>query len=101
MLDAVNSQPGCLQHHKIIHGRAKDKESGGWMYIGSANLSESAWGKMTIPKKKGSEPYLLLRNYEFGVVLVEEDAIPLTEIIAMDKALPLGDARKPWMMTMW
>ena len=39
-----------------------------WAYIGSANCSESAWGKLS--REKGSKaPKLNCRNWECGVIV--------------------------------
>ena len=48
MRDCVNNRRGLLMHSKIIYVRhASRPESNndaiGWAYVGSANLSESAW----------------------------------------------------------
>ncbi|KAK2811797.1 hypothetical protein FQN50_001835 [Emmonsiellopsis sp. PD_5] len=40
----------------------------GWAYVGSANLSESAWGRLVLDRKS-SRPRLNCRNWECGVVL--------------------------------
>ena len=48
------------------------------MYIGSANCSESAWGKL-VSVRGSKEPKLNCRNWECGVVLpVEENGFPPT-----------------------
>ncbi|KAK1821800.1 hypothetical protein LTR12_003849 [Friedmanniomyces endolithicus] len=67
--DHVSVREGLLSHNKILYARGKlrqrtgedldlngDGEVGGrrdvaWVYVGSANMSESAWGKMSYDKK--------------------------------------------------
>ncbi|KAL9025494.1 MAG: hypothetical protein Q9196_005689, partial [Gyalolechia fulgens] len=41
---------------------------GAWAYIGSANCSESAWGKLVMDRKE-KKPKLNCRNWECGVVI--------------------------------
>ena len=46
-----------------------------WAYIGSANCSESAWGKL-ISARGSKEPKLNCRNWECGVILPVEESGP-------------------------
>ncbi|KAL8370426.1 hypothetical protein RB595_000686 [Gaeumannomyces hyphopodioides] len=57
-----------LVHSKIIFVRAP---SGGasWAYVGSANLSESAWGKL-VKDRTSSSPKMTCRNWESGVIVL-------------------------------
>lgn len=98
MRDCVSSRPGLLMHNKvcdwpyhlqiqfvnklsqIMYIRlaenirlSDDKNCRSWVYVGSANLSESAWGKL-IYAKGNRELKLSIRNWECGVVF------PITEI---------------------
>ena len=44
--DCKNVRPGLLIHSKVMFARRQPSEAGeslGWAYVGSANLSESAW----------------------------------------------------------
>lgn len=48
MRDCVNNRRGLLMHSKIIYVRhvsrpESNNDAIGWAYVGSANLSESAW----------------------------------------------------------
>ena len=43
-------------------------EKTAWVYIGSANCSESAWGRLSKDKKTGKEK-LNCRNWECGVIV--------------------------------
>jgi hypothetical protein len=68
-------RPRILSHNKLLLVRGRrgpKKEPFAWAYVGSANLSESAWGKV-VP---GKETRFLCRNWECGVVMpvLEEDA---------------------------
>ncbi|KAM0421765.1 hypothetical protein ACHAPD_000204 [Fusarium lateritium] len=40
----------------------------GWVYVGSANLSESAWGRIVKDRATG-QPKMSCRNWESGVVV--------------------------------
>ena len=54
-----------------MYVRQKDTEqaeSTTWVYVGSANCSESAWGKLTKDRSSKS-PKLNCRNWECGVVI--------------------------------
>ena len=65
--DCRSVRPGVLMHNKLVMVRPRslrenEKEKGptrandhGWAYLGSANLSESAWGnKLTRPRGAGT-----------------------------------------------
>ncbi|KAI9870657.1 MAG: hypothetical protein M1830_003989 [Pleopsidium flavum] len=39
-----------------------------WAYVGSANLSESAWGRL-VKDKRAKTPKLTCRNWECGVLI--------------------------------
>jgi phosphatidylserine/phosphatidylglycerophosphate/cardiolipin synthase-like enzyme len=50
--DCKSRRPGILMHSKVLYVRSHDRRvigpsspspSDGWAYVGSANLSESAW----------------------------------------------------------
>ncbi|KAF7540514.1 hypothetical protein G7Z17_g12193 [Cylindrodendrum hubeiense] len=92
--DCVNTRDGLLMHSKMIfvrkirfrEGRSAakaeaeteptnagadsnpGKSSPGWAYIGSANLSESAWGRLVKDRATG-KPKMSCRNWECGVVI--------------------------------
>ncbi|KAF2670234.1 phospholipase D/nuclease [Microthyrium microscopicum] len=67
MRDHVPTRTGILSHSKIILGHCKNSGPA-WAYIGSANLSESAWGKVVKDSKK-KEMKMVCRNWECGVLL--------------------------------
>ncbi|EEY22527.1 tyrosyl-DNA phosphodiesterase domain-containing protein [Verticillium alfalfae VaMs.102] len=71
--DSISTRPGVLMHDKIIFVQpnstgGQDDPGAGWAYVGSANLSESAWGRLT--KERGSgRAKLTCRNWECGVLV--------------------------------
>ncbi|KAI1046292.1 hypothetical protein LB505_008503 [Fusarium chuoi] len=96
--DCVNTRDGLLMHSKMIMvsqtqagsqlqtrpqtrpeprhhdpgpaaAEPKTEEmSLGWVYIGSANLSESAWGRIVKDRATG-QPKMSCRNWESGVIV--------------------------------
>ncbi|KAK3110264.1 hypothetical protein LTR53_015617 [Teratosphaeriaceae sp. CCFEE 6253] len=73
--DYVSTRPGLLSHNKILYARGKQEtELGGaardvaWVYVGSSNMSESAWGKVLFDKK-ARKWKVNCRNWECGVLL--------------------------------
>ncbi|KAI1328497.1 tyrosyl-DNA phosphodiesterase-domain-containing protein [Xylariaceae sp. FL0255] len=71
--DCKSVRPGLLMHSKILLVRHRKGGEGGkpdasWVYVGSANLSESAWGRLVKDKTSG-QPKLNCRNWECGVVI--------------------------------
>ncbi|KAL8955709.1 MAG: hypothetical protein Q9183_006549 [Haloplaca sp. 2 TL-2023] len=88
MRDCRSRRKGLLMHNKIMYVQpalagpveASDKEVRGeekaWAYIGSANCSESAWGRM-VKDRESKQVKLNCRNWECGVV------IPLRRMASM------------------
>ena len=73
--DFKSTRPGLLSHNKMLlaRGLKKDGQPFAWAYVGSANLSESAWGSQKV-LQSGKRGKLVLRNWECGVVVpVPED----------------------------
>ncbi|KAF5592447.1 Tyrosyl-DNA phosphodiesterase 1 [Fusarium pseudoanthophilum] len=96
--DCINTRDGLLMHSKMImvsqtqagsqlqtrpqtRPEPRHHDSGpaaaepkteemslGWVYIGSANLSESAWGRIVKDRATG-QPKMSCRNWESGVVV--------------------------------
>jgi len=64
MRDCVSVRKGLLMHNKMLFVRGE----GAWAYIGSANCSESAWGRL-VQDRKAKAPKLNCRNWECGVVV--------------------------------
>ena len=81
MRDCKSVRPGMLMHNKLLlvqpsstsnsatgNATAMSPPPKSWAYIGSANCSESAWGKMS--KDRSTKlPKLNCRNWECGVLL--------------------------------
>ena len=75
MRDCVSTREGLLMHNKILYATFSKPITGhtgvqtsGWVYVGSANLSESAWGRLVMDKAS-KQPKLNCRNWECGVVV--------------------------------
>ncbi|GAD91435.1 tyrosyl-DNA phosphodiesterase domain protein [Paecilomyces variotii No. 5] len=73
--DCVSRRDGLLMHNKMIFARpdepitlADGSRCQAWAYLGSANLSESAWGRL-VQNRTTKEPKLNCRNWECGVVI--------------------------------
>ncbi|PWY82965.1 phospholipase D/nuclease [Aspergillus heteromorphus CBS 117.55] len=80
--DCESQRPRLLMHSKILYVRPDNpirlsdtSECRAWAYVGSANLSESAWGRI-IQDRKTKTPKLNCRNWECGVI------VPVIEKIA-------------------
>ncbi|KAK2749461.1 hypothetical protein FQN57_006395 [Myotisia sp. PD_48] len=87
---------GLLMHNKILFVRPEDgpilRTDGsmcrGWAYVGSANLSESAWGRL-VRERRTKEPKLNCRNWECGVlfpILAPNEDTPEIEISSNGKS---------------
>jgi hypothetical protein len=85
--DYISTRPGLLSHNKILYARGLRKpeatdgeetsagEKIAWAYVGSANMSESAWGKLVYDRKE-KKWKLNCKNWECGVLLpVSTDGI--------------------------
>jgi hypothetical protein len=78
--DYISTRPGLLSHNKVLYARGlrkPDAEDGedapagekiAWAYVGSANMSESAWGKLVYDRKE-KKWKLNCKNWECGVLL--------------------------------
>lgn len=68
--DYRSKRSGVLSHNKALYARGVNAngQQVAWQYVGSANLSESAWGKLSWDKKK-KEWKLGCRNWECGVIV--------------------------------
>ncbi|KAK5047876.1 hypothetical protein LTR84_006064 [Exophiala bonariae] len=84
MRDCVSVRRGCLMHNKLMFVKypaplvkqGTSKAYIGWVYVGSANLSESAWGRL-VQDKTTKSPKLNCRNWECGVIVpVEKEESP-------------------------
>ncbi|KAM0334080.1 hypothetical protein ACHAQA_001100 [Verticillium albo-atrum] len=71
--DSASVRTGVLMHDKIMFVQrdgdgGRDGPGAAWAYVGSANLSESAWGRLG--KERGSgKAKLTCRNWECGVLV--------------------------------
>ena len=109
--DCVSTREGMLMHNKILYvtfpkpitGHTGAKTSG-WIYVGSANLSESAWGRLVVDKSS-KQPRLNCRNWECGIVMPvptdgsEEGLDIFTSILPTPMVVPAksyNDGRLPW-----
>ncbi|KAL2879607.1 hypothetical protein SGCOL_004936 [Colletotrichum sp. CLE4] len=59
---------GLLLHSKAIFVRERAHDGAVWAYVGSANLSESAWGRLVKDRESGTAK-LSCRNWECGVLV--------------------------------
>ncbi|KAM0722210.1 hypothetical protein Q7P37_001651 [Cladosporium fusiforme] len=77
--DYISTRPGLLSHNKILYARGQQQRDDGggpgagerkiaWAYVGSANMSESAWGKLVYDRKE-KKWKMNCRNWECGVLL--------------------------------
>lgn len=68
--DHVSTRQGMLSHAKLLfaRGRQVSQKPFAWVYVGSANMSESAWGAQKV-LKSGKLGKAVLRNWECGVVV--------------------------------
>ncbi|PSR83300.1 tyrosyl-DNA phosphodiesterase-domain-containing protein [Coniella lustricola] len=75
--DSKNVRPGPLLHTKMIIvqrvAAGTDGSRLGWAYVGSHNLSESAWGRLVKNRTTG-QPKLTARNWECGVLVLSSNA---------------------------
>ncbi|KAJ4305714.1 hypothetical protein N0V90_001245 [Kalmusia sp. IMI 367209] len=68
--DYKSTRSGVLSHNKLLlaRGYKADGTPFAWAYIGSANVSEAAWGAQKL-LKSGKDGVLSIRNWECGVVV--------------------------------
>ena len=72
--DHVSTRKGMISHNKLLFARGRhiDGKPFAWVYVGSANISESAWGAQKV-LKSGKLGKLTMRNWECGVVVPVPD----------------------------
>ncbi|KAK8188753.1 tyrosyl-DNA phosphodiesterase-domain-containing protein [Phyllosticta capitalensis] len=118
MRDHQSTRPGVLSHSKIMLARGQRKAEGddkganvAWVYVGSHNLTESAWGSFTVDLRT-KKPKMSIRNYECGIVVrVPEEQlgdwtgrVPDYDVFAGTIAIPFVapgaryNGREPWYM---
>jgi hypothetical protein len=69
--DYRSKREGLLSHNKTLLARWTNHDSGShfsWAYVGSANLSSSAWGKL-VKDRSRKELKLTCANWECGVLI--------------------------------
>ncbi|XXG96694.1 RING-box protein hrt1 [Hypoxylon texense] len=68
--DCQSVRTGLLIHSKImmVQHSQSGKSQAAYAYVGSANLSESAWGRLVKERGTGN-PKLTCRNWECGVIV--------------------------------
>lgn len=68
--DYDSTRRGMLSHNKLLFARGchNDGRPFAWVYVGSANVSESAWGGQKV-LKSGQLGSLNIRNWECGIVM--------------------------------
>ncbi|KAI9826233.1 MAG: hypothetical protein M1819_007400 [Sarea resinae] len=119
MRDCKSRRERMLMHNKMIFTRIPKtlpehelRPYAGWAYIGSANLSESAWGRL-VKDRATKSPKLNCRNWECGVIIpipevserLGQDETPSMDIFNGHVPMPLNfpgkpyGARKPWFYT--
>lgn len=66
--DYRSTRVGLLSHNKILLARGKKTtgEQIAWAYVGSANMSKSAWGELPADR---TDRKITCRNWECGVLL--------------------------------
>ncbi|KAK3902038.1 tyrosyl-DNA phosphodiesterase-domain-containing protein [Staphylotrichum tortipilum] len=70
--DAKSTRPGLLIHSKVLYARG---DKGAFAYVGSANMSESAWGRLVKDRGTG-KPRITCRNWECGVLIPADGTSP-------------------------
>ncbi|KAI0382763.1 phospholipase D/nuclease [Hypomontagnella monticulosa] len=114
--DCQSVRAGLLIHSKIMFVRNSQagKSTPAFAYVGSANLSESAWGRLTKERGTGN-PKLTCRNWECGVIIPitpqavgENGSQPSPSLSDFNDTIPVpmkvpGDAygatktKRPWL----
>ncbi|KAI4671556.1 uncharacterized protein J4E78_000052 [Alternaria triticimaculans] len=112
MRDYDSMRRGMLSHNKLLfaRGRRKNGKPFAWVYVGSANISESAWGGQKV-LKSGQMGSLNIRNWECGVVMpvpeaklqgLKQDDVPSMSVfdgtIEVPFRVPADEykGRQPW-----
>ena len=109
--DYRSNREGLLSHNKTLLVRLTNPDSGrhfSWAYIGSANLSSSAWGKL-VKDRSRKQLKLTCANWECGVLTVH-DSLPESDSLAKsfesildvpfkEETERYRDGREPWFFT--
>ncbi|KAI0526361.1 tyrosyl-DNA phosphodiesterase-domain-containing protein [Xylaria bambusicola] len=105
--DCESVRPGLLMHTKILFVRHPHRDKSHWAYLGSANLSESAWGRLVKDRASG-QPKLNCRNWECGVLIPMESQAGKSGWSSFENRIPIpmivpGEAygktnsKRPWL----
>ncbi|KAI1174183.1 tyrosyl-DNA phosphodiesterase-domain-containing protein [Nemania sp. FL0916] len=107
--DCKSTRSGLLMHTKIlfVHRSCPGKLRTSWAYLGSANLSESAWGRLVKDRVSG-QPKLNCRNWECGVLLSVEGKADKSGLEAFNNTIPVpmavpseaydkANSKRPWL----
>ncbi|TGZ80983.1 phospholipase D/nuclease [Ascodesmis nigricans] len=101
--ECISKREGMLMHNKILYARLPrevvlsqssststpeepKKTYASWVYVGSSNLSESAWGKLVLDRST-KQPKLNIRNWECGVLLPVETPKPRGRTLGGDEVV--------------
>ncbi|KAK4163410.1 hypothetical protein QBC43DRAFT_289821 [Cladorrhinum sp. PSN259] len=71
--DCKSTRTGLVMHSKAIFVRQHGDSGKAFAYVGSANLSESAWGRL-ITDRAAKSPKLTCRNWECGILFPVDSA---------------------------
>ncbi|KAI0976054.1 tyrosyl-DNA phosphodiesterase-domain-containing protein [Xylaria arbuscula] len=106
--DCQSVRRGLLMHTKILFVRhlGEGKPQPSWAYIGSANLSESAWGRLVKDRASG-QPKLNCRNWECGVIIPMESQAVKSDRGSFENRIPIpmvvpsesygkNNSKRPW-----
>ncbi|KAI0115828.1 tyrosyl-DNA phosphodiesterase-domain-containing protein [Nemania sp. FL0031] len=107
--DCKSVRAGLLMHTKILFVRhlGESTSQTAWAYLGSANLSESAWGRLVKDRASG-QPKLNCRNWECGVLIPMEGKTVTSGLGAFEKKIPVpmvipgepygkASSKRPWL----
>ncbi|KAI2642772.1 tyrosyl-DNA phosphodiesterase-domain-containing protein [Xylaria nigripes] len=88
--DCQSVRSGLLMHNKLLFVRRSDHGTPqtSWAYVGSANLSESAWGRL-VKDRASQQPKLNCRNWECGVLIPMEGESAEPGLKAFENRIPV------------
>ncbi|KAF2425333.1 phospholipase D/nuclease [Tothia fuscella] len=92
--DYQSLRKGLLSHNKLLFARGESKDGSrqvSWVYIGSANLSESAWGRLVVDRTKKVNK-LTCNNWECGVLVPMGATSDERETKSVIRSSKLGEA---------
>ncbi|KAJ2990984.1 hypothetical protein NUW58_g2693 [Xylaria curta] len=107
--DCISVRPGLLMHSKIlfVSHPSGSRSKASWAYLGSANLSESAWGRL-VKDRVTKQPKLNCRNWECGVLIPMENEVAEFGLAAFEERIPVPmvvptdeygktNSKRPWL----